>query len=189
MTAGQAVAADELRARAAPGTEVVELDRLARMQRLAPGLDPVGEQAVIWLLRAAGNVEQAFQTALRDVSLSMSAYNALRALANTEGHVLSPQELAGRLLVSRPSVSGLLDTLEGRGLVERHEHPGDRRRLQIRLTDRGMDLVGDFTPVHLSITAACLAGLSGSEKAQLVGLLRRVTRGQDEQDEQDEQRV
>ena len=45
--------------------------------------------------------------------------------------------LAGRLAVSPPSVTAVVDGLVGRGLVERQADPADRRRLTLLLTPAG----------------------------------------------------
>ena len=45
--------------------------------------------------------------------------------------------LAERAAVSRPSLTGLLDGLEARGWVERHDVAGDRRGVNLQLTRAG----------------------------------------------------
>ena len=49
----------------------------------------------------------------------------------------SQQQAAGRLGVDRTTMVGLLDGLEGKGLVARHADAGDRRRNVVGLTDAG----------------------------------------------------
>ena len=44
------------------------------------------------------------------------------------------RDLAQRMGVSRPTVSGVTDTLERRGLVERRVHADDARRRTVTLT-------------------------------------------------------
>ena len=41
-------------------------------------------------------------------------------------------------------MTSLLDTLEGRGLVERHPHPSDRRKVLIHLTAEARARVADL---------------------------------------------
>ncbi|MFV2198603.1 MarR family winged helix-turn-helix transcriptional regulator [Nocardiopsis sp. LOL_012] len=47
---------------------------------------------------------------------------------------LTPGEIAESLCMSTGSVTGVLDRLERRGLVERTRHPEDRRKVAVRLT-------------------------------------------------------
>ncbi len=54
---------------------------------------------------------------------------------------LSNAELADRLLVTRPSVSALLDRLERGGFIRREVAPHDRRGIRIWLEARGREAV------------------------------------------------
>jgi long-chain acyl-CoA synthetase len=74
------------------------------------------------------------EVALVDVDLSLPQYRVLAFLA--EGSAAA-SALAGKLAVSRPSVTALVDGLVARGLVERRADPSDRRRVDHVLTVAG----------------------------------------------------
>lgn len=81
--------------------------------------------------------------ALAEMHLSLSGtmdMNAAEVLAiaylGMHGQ-LGPTDLAQRLHLRSGAITALLDRLEERGFVERHPHPGDRRRVIVRLTQRG----------------------------------------------------
>ncbi len=66
-------------------------------------------------------------------------YTDVMALGNLYGDgPLGAATLATRLGITRSSVTALIDRLERAGLVERQPDPGDRRRLRVALTDRGL---------------------------------------------------
>jgi DNA-binding MarR family transcriptional regulator len=159
---------------AAPGTHPTELQRLALQEQTHPDCDPLAVQSVIWLFRAYNAAIAAQAEELRPLDLSPSAFNVLMALLNTPGQTLEPCELAERLLISRPSITGLLDTLQGKQLIQRHPHSADRRRVLVALTQAGRDLLDRHFPVHYREQNALLADLSPAERATLVTLLRRV---------------
>lgn len=50
-------------------------------------------------------------------------------------------ELAGDLGITSSACTALVDRLERQGVAERYAHPSDRRRLTIRLTDKGNAVV------------------------------------------------
>jgi DNA-binding MarR family transcriptional regulator len=105
--------------------------------------------------------------------LSASAFQTL-AILEGAGEPLPPHVVAERLLVSSASMTSLLDTLEGRGLIERHPHPGDRRKILIELTDEARDVVDRMLPtVHAAATEA-LADLTESDRAQLITSLATI---------------
>lgn len=73
------------------------------------------------------------------VDLTLSQYRVLGILG--EGREAA-SALADKLAVSRPSVTGVVDGLVARGLVRRGQAVGDRRRVDIDLTDAGRLLLG-----------------------------------------------
>lgn len=84
---------------------------------------------------------------------------------------LNLKELAGRMYLGGSTVVGVLDRLEARGLAERLQDPGDRRRVSIRLTAAGAKLLATAPhPAHGQLLHA-LQGMS----ATLVGELREAT--------------
>jgi DNA-binding MarR family transcriptional regulator len=167
-------AAPQPRGRAARDTHPTELARLAAEEAADPAVDPLAIQSVIWLFRAYSAVAGAQAAVLRPYGLSPSAFNVLMALSNTPERLLEPCELAERLLVSRPSMSGLLDTLEGKGMVRRRVHPQDRRRVLVSLTDEGARLATRaLRPVHAELEEV-FSALDADELDDLVGALRRV---------------
>lgn len=162
------------RAEVSPDTHPLELRRLALEEAQHPGCDPLSVQVLMWLVRASSAILGSQADALRDVDLSTSAFNVLMALRNTPGNVLEPCDIAERLLVTRPSVTGLLDTLEGKGLIERRPHPQDRRRRLVHLTDAAHALLNENLGVHYADLDEHFAALSTEERMQLVTLLRRI---------------
>lgn len=162
------------RGRVAPGTPVAELERLALQEATHPGCKPLNVQTLIWLFRAYSAAMNAQADELRPLGLSPSAFNMLMALHNTEGRTLEPCQLADRLLVSRPSVTGLLDTLQAKGLVTRAPHPDDGRRVLVRLTAAGMTLLERHFDNHYLEQNALFEPFGTAELETLVTLLRRV---------------
>ncbi len=162
------------RQRVAPDTHPIELQRLAFQEQTHDSCDPLNVQAVIWLFRSFNAAMNAQSEELRPLGLSPSAWNVLMALRNTADQILEPCQLAQRLLISRPSVTGLLDTLQAKGLIERLPHADDRRRVLVRLTDDGMRMLESHYGVHYAEMNELFADLDDDDKAQLVMLLRRV---------------
>lgn len=67
-------------------------------------------------------------------------------------------ELAGCFGVEKAALTGLMDRAERRGLARRSPVPGDRRALQVTLTDAGRQAAAAF---HTEVGAE-LCGLTGS---------------------------
>ena len=84
--------------------------------------------------RAATRLARQVAVALGNLDLSPSQYRLLLFLS--EGNAAA-SAVAGRLAVSRPSVTALADGLEKRGLLQRKSDPADRRKVAHELTQAG----------------------------------------------------
>lgn len=88
--------------------------------------------------RTAARLARVVEKALDEVELSMPQYRVLSLLSESSA---AAKVLASQLVVSKPSVTALVDGLVARGLVERRPDPEDRRRVVHELTDEGAKLV------------------------------------------------
>lgn len=57
------------------------------------------------------------------------------------------KDIAGRVQLDSPAVTGLVDRLSRQGLVERIDDPSDRRSVKIQLTEKGKELAGRLLPL------------------------------------------
>ncbi|MBC8195591.1 MAG: MarR family transcriptional regulator [Acidimicrobiia bacterium] len=101
-----------------------------RAAATASGPDPLALSAA----RAASRLARQVVAPLSKTELGLSQYRVLVFLSE-EG--LAPSDLAGRLDVTRPSVTALMDGLVCRDLVERRPDPDDGRRVTHHLTEAG----------------------------------------------------
>jgi len=86
----------------------------------------------------------------------------------------SQQQAAGRLGVDRTTMVGLLDALEGKGLLARQPDQTDRRRNVVVLTDAGRRALKDAKAASDRAERELLGDLSSAEARQLRTLLARV---------------
>ena len=97
-------------------------------------------------------------------------------------HVLEPglarpmSALAERLFCDASNVTGVVDRLEARGLLERRDDPGDRRVKLIALTDEGAS-VRERALERLHEPPEAIARLSRADQRTLRDVLRRAVKG------------
>ena len=139
-----------------------------------PGASRSAAEAAANLVRAATAFDAEIGRRPRDIAgLSTSAFQAL-AILEGAGEPLTGHAIAERLLMTSASMTSLLDTLERRGLVERHPHPTDRRKVLIHLTGEAREIVDRVLPaVHAVITAA-LSDLAEPDREQLITSLTTI---------------
>ncbi|MFF4252155.1 MarR family winged helix-turn-helix transcriptional regulator [Streptomyces sp. NPDC001663] len=86
---------------------------------------------------------------------------------------LPMRKLAQKLKCEPSNVTGIVDRLESRGLVERRPDPADRRVKLAAATDEGRRVAGELRD-GLRFAREPLAGLSDEERQSLRDLLRRM---------------
>jgi DNA-binding MarR family transcriptional regulator len=139
-------------------------------------LDIPSVETCLAFLDATSQVYAAFDVHFARYGLSIGKFTLLMQLyVAPEG--LTPSEFADRVGVTRATITGLLDGLEREELIKREAHPNDRRRLIIRLTEKGRQLVAKVLPDHFCRTTGLMANLTPAEKKTLIKLLNKVQAG------------
>jgi DNA-binding MarR family transcriptional regulator len=116
-------------------------------------------------------VRQRFLATVTELGLSFPQAHALKVLR--PGHPIAMRELAGGLHCDPSNITGIVDRLGDRGLVERGSAPGDRRVKTLMLTEEGTALRMRLLD-RLSEPPPGLGRLSIDEQRQLRDLLRRA---------------
>ena len=125
------------------------------------------------LVLTAGLLEKCIASLLLPFDLSPATGLVLSILADSETPV-SPKDIADRLIISRASVTSLLDSLEKRGFVKRQPHRSDRRMLLVELTDSGRKVANRFRPIVHQHQKIWLNALNEKEQEQLIEMLQRL---------------
>jgi DNA-binding MarR family transcriptional regulator len=110
---------------------------------------------------------------LQPFDLSPASGLVLGILADSETP-LPPHQIADRLITSRATVTGLIDSLERRGYARRIPHQSDRRMLLVELTDLGRQVADAFRPVVHQNQKLWLEVLSESEQQRLIATLHQL---------------
>jgi DNA-binding MarR family transcriptional regulator len=121
--------------------------------------------------QVAKKLREVQRLTVSESNLTPPQYQTLRLLWE---HNRQPfKDLASALSCTRPSMTGIVDTLEKNGLVTRQPNPDDRRSLLVTLTAKGAAQQGN-TPDLERIYAHCCVGLSPDEFRQLGLLLAKL---------------
>ena len=85
--------------------------------------------------------------------------------------------LARAIGIERSTMVAVIDTLEGRSLVERRPSPVDRRSYALILSEEGKGLMENLRPLVRQHEERISTNLSAVERRQLINLLRRLADG------------
>jgi MarR family transcriptional regulator, organic hydroperoxide resistance regulator len=128
----------------------------------------------IWALLielSMSGMRERFIVTVTDLGLSFPQAHALKVLR--PGHPIPMRELADGLHCDPSNITGIVDRLGDRGLVERGSAPGDRRIKTLLLTEEGSAMRMRLLD-RLSEPPPGLGKLSAVEQRQLNQLLRRA---------------
>lgn len=89
--------------------------------------------------------------------------------------------LAGLIAYDRVTIGGVIDRLEGKGLVNRTVSQQDRRARILRLTAAGADTLARARPLVRTFQTDILTGLDAAERGQLMDLMRKTTEAGNDQ--------
>ena len=105
--------------------------------------------------------------------ISAAQLNCLLALH--EQGPLPPSQIARYMMVQSSTVTGVVDRLEAKGLVERLRNSIDRRFITIQLTPNGKDLAENAPPPIQQRIIDGLAKLRPEEIDRIINALRQLT--------------
>ena len=131
-------------------------------------------QALLQLLRTAENLWNASRVFFDKWNLSSSQFNILNLLHMTPGGC-TQVELSRLLIMHRSNITGLVDRLEKRGLLQRKDNPADRRAYKVLLTPSGKKLIEKILPDYYEAAGKIWGNFPDARTKQLVGDLEKLS--------------
>jgi DNA-binding MarR family transcriptional regulator len=144
-------------------------------RRERPDLDLAPMEVLSRISRLAHHLDRRRAAAFSAHGLESWEFDVLAALRRSgKPYRLTPGQLLRETLVTSGTMTNRVDRLAVRGLVHRDEHPGDRRGVLVRLTDKGRETVDGALADLLDAERAMLDGLPDADRTRLVGVLRQL---------------
>lgn len=100
------------------------------------------------LVRAYQAFESYSATHVRNLGLTAPQFDIIATLGNTDG--MSFKDLGEKTLITKGTLTGVIDRLEDKALVRRVASPSDGRSQIVQLTKAGEKLFAQVFPAHLS---------------------------------------
>ncbi len=137
-----------------------------------PDASRLATEAVMNTIRTADLLFDQIGQLLRPLGVSSAGGLVLGQLR--DHGPMSPSELGERLIVTRATVTGVVDSLERRGYVQREPNPNDRRGIIVQLTPAGLEVVGQVRTLIHRHERDWMGALTEEELATYVGLMHRI---------------
>lgn len=137
-----------------------------------PDANVLATEAVMNTIRTADQLFDRIGRLLRPLNVSAAGGLVLGILRDRGP--MAPSELGERLIVTRATVTGLIDSLERRGFVRRLPHPADRRSLLVEITPAGLVVVQELRTLVHRHERDWMSVLSDDELRAYIELLHRI---------------
>lgn len=137
-----------------------------------PTADQLENEIVATLRRIIRGIDLRSRRLVEEIGLTGPQLLVLREVARVTGGPMAA--LARSVSLSMPTVSGIVDRLERRGLVRRSRGAEDRRRVAVSLTPQGGRLLRGAPSMLEDRFRSQLAGLEEWEQTQVLATLQRV---------------
>ena len=111
-----------------------------------------------------------------DVKVNSLGFFTLVALENWADENYTMSDLADKLQIAKQQLSRLINDLEAKELVERIHDTANRRRVYIRISRHGLEMMDELKQSMLKSTTAALSAYSEDELEELDHCLCRLTK-------------
>ena len=130
-------------------------------------------KAVVNVMFTYGWIMCEFRDIFKNFQLTPQQYNVLRILRGKYPDSLNPTDIKDVMLDKNPDLTRLCDRLLTRGLIDRCVDAENRRKMNIKITEAGLEMLDLIDPKMERFNLAN-TGLSNEEAALLSDLLDKL---------------
>jgi MarR family transcriptional regulator, 2-MHQ and catechol-resistance regulon repressor len=124
------------------------------------------------IMQTSKAIHERIRNEINHYNLNITEFSVLEVLYRHEKQTI--QQIGSSILISSGSMTYVIDKLEQKGLLNRHACPGDRRAINVSLTEAGNVLMSNIMPKHYELIDDMFESLTKDEKETIVKLLRKV---------------
>lgn len=132
------------------------------------------DKVAILIKKTALAIEKLSNRALAPYELTHTQYKILMLMYRHQEEPLRQIDVETHFAMTNPTVTGILQNLEKKGLVQRIPHPSDRRSRLLTLTEQALAMQEALYTLGESLERQVTANLSGEENRQLTELLKKI---------------
>lgn len=146
---------------------------LAQEMNLQAPFRDVYHETALNIVRTAGVLSAAAAAFFRAHGLTEAQFNVLFALKHNPRDI-TQSDLGRMLVVTRATITSVLDKLESKGLVERISVPSNRRIYHLALTPKGRALIDELEPQYRNKLHDAMAALDEDACRNAIDFLEQV---------------
>lgn len=126
------------------------------------------------MLVLSGKIKREINELCKSHGISEPQFNVLRILRGRQGEPANLMAVQERMIHKTSNTTRLIDKLIEKGLVERMIPEVNRRKVEITITQKGLDLLSEIDPVFKKLQKNLTSNLDKKEVAELNRLLEKM---------------
>ena len=115
-----------------------------------------------------------FSDHLKQYALSIQQFKVLRSLRELEGEPANLQTLQSEMVSKSSNTTRLVEKLRLKGLITRFQSEENRRKVEIRITNAGLNLLAEIDSTHTEFKNSIVSNLANIEIVALNQLLEKI---------------
>ena len=135
----------------------------------------LAKNTVVGILKAGCKVEECIGNTLKSSDISLQQFNVLRILRGRKGIPANLQTVQKRMIHKMSNTTRLVDKLIVKELVVRKTCKENRRKIEITITDKGLEVLSQLDTKIQETEAIILQPLNLEEQKTLRGLISKIT--------------
>ena len=126
------------------------------------------------ILHTGNWMNETFSDHLKQFALSIQQYQVLRSLKKLNGQPADLQSLQAEMVSKNSNTTRLVEKLRLKGLITRFQNEENRRKVEIRITDQGLELLEEIQKIKQQFETAVVGNLTEKEILNLNKLLIKI---------------
>lgn len=134
---------------------------------------PLKSRTLIHLMLVNNKINETISAGLKPYGVSLQQYNVLRILRGQGSNPANLCTLNERMVTKMSNTTRLVDKLLNKGLVDRSICEENRRKIEITITKKGLDILKDMDVVMHKSESLLVEQLTEKDLQELNSLLNK----------------
>ena len=131
-------------------------------------------EAMLEIIRTGHWITDSVSRELKEFDIYEPQFNVLRILRGAKGKPISANAILEKMIQRSSNITRIVDKLTAKGLVERTLSTDDRRKMDIVITDKGLDLLKKLDKKVEALHKPMMNNLSAEEAETLKRLIVKL---------------
>lgn len=132
---------------------------------------PLEARTLIHLTLVNNKVNEIMSATLKPFGISIQQFNVLRILRGQENRPANLSTINERMVTKMSNTTRLVDKLLAKDYVMRKICPQNRRKVEIKITSKGLDVLNEIDGIKIEMERNILKNFSNTELKELNSLL------------------